>query len=188
MSSAGKDGADGAITTLPPSTGWTAAVSSWASGVAGGASSWASGVGTGVAGWWADRRRASSGSSDEDEDDDDGSAGGRRRTGRRSPSSSSSSKRRRRRHPDDLDVVDADDVIVPIDLTLEAIAEEVKDAWRLKEVRAEDLMRRAVERSEKPWLILLTALSATSAVLLAAVMWKLHLLGGGGVPPTPGGG
>ena len=160
--------------TPPPPNGWMGAVSSWASGVAGGTGAWASGVGSGVAGWWADRRKpaSSDGSSSEDEEDD--RRGGRRR-------SSSSPHRRRRRHPDDADVVDADDVIVPIDLPLEAIAEEVKDAWRLKEVRAEDLMRRAVERSEKPWLILLTALSATSALLLAAVMWKLHLLGGGGV-------
>jgi hypothetical protein len=120
-----------------------------------------------------DRRaaRESSDSSDEDEDDNPRS--------RRS----SSSKKRRKRGPDDPDVVDADDVIVPIDLPLEAIVEEVKDAWRLKEVRAEDLMRRAVERSEKPWLILLTGLSATSAILLAAVLWKLHLRGGGGTPP-----
>lgn len=32
----------------------------------------------------------------------------------------------------------------------------------------------AVEQSERPWLILLTAMSALSAVLLALVFWKLH--------------
>ena len=32
----------------------------------------------------------------------------------------------------------------------------------------------AVEQSERPWLILLTALSALSAVLLALVFWRLH--------------
>ena len=176
VSSAGelKDGGEGTITSLPP-TSWTASVSSWAGGVADGASSWAAGVGSGVAGWWADRRKPGSEASGDSSDDEEDAADRRRRR----------ASKRRRKH-NNPDVVDADDIIVPIDLPLEAIAEEVKDAWRLKEVRAEDLMRRAVERSEKPWLIFLTGLSATSAVLLAAVMWKLHLLGGGGVPP-PGG-
>ncbi len=32
----------------------------------------------------------------------------------------------------------------------------------------------AVERSERPWLMLLTSLSALSALLLALVFWKLH--------------
>ena len=32
----------------------------------------------------------------------------------------------------------------------------------------------AVEQSERPWLILLTSMSALSAVLLALVFWKLH--------------
>jgi hypothetical protein len=32
----------------------------------------------------------------------------------------------------------------------------------------------AVEQSERPWLILLTSMSALSALLLALVFWKLH--------------
>ena len=74
------------------------------------------------------------------------------------------------------------DIIVPADLPLDAIAEEVRGAWKLKEVRAEALVRRAVERSEKPWLILLSVLTASSAVLFLAVLWKLTAgdSGGGG--------
>jgi len=44
---------------------------------------------------------------------------------------------------------------------------------RLKEVHVERLMQQAVARSERPWLILLSALSALSAALLAFVLLKL---------------
>ena len=68
-------------------------------------------------------------------------------------------------------------VVVPADLPLEAIAEEVKNSWKLKEVHAETMLQRAMAKSEKPWLIALTLLSAASALLLAAVFWKLHDMG-----------
>ena len=45
----------------------------------------------------------------------------------------------------------------------------VRNAWLDVGVCAQ-----AVERSERPWLMLLTSLSALSALLLALVFWKLH--------------
>ena len=65
-------------------------------------------------------------------------------------------------------------VTVPEEVHLEAIAEEVQASWRLKEIQVEKLMQKAVARSERPWLILLTTLSAVSAGLLALVIWRLH--------------
>ena len=46
--------------------------------------------------------------------------------------------------------------------------------WRLKEEDAERLVRAAVARSERPWLILLTVLSGISASLLAIVLWQVQ--------------
>ncbi len=97
--------------------------------------------------------------------------------------------------------------MVPPDLPLEAIAEEVKHSWRLKvwcrppscmkqarscfllhlsqshhcpdvvqEVQVEQLLERAVAKSERPWLILLSALTAGSILLLVLVFYKLHLM------------
>lgn len=66
-----------------------------------------------------------------------------------------------------------DELVMPPDLPIEAIAEEVKESWRLKEVHVERLLQQAVARSERPWLILLTTLSALSAALLAFVLLKL---------------
>lgn len=48
--------------------------------------------------------------------------------------------------------------------------------WRLKEEDAERLVRAAVARSERPWLILLTLLSGVSAVLLAIVLSQVQHL------------
>ncbi|EIE26036.1 hypothetical protein COCSUDRAFT_61028 [Coccomyxa subellipsoidea C-169] len=67
-----------------------------------------------------------------------------------------------------------EELMVPNDLPIEMIAEEVKESWRLKEVHVEKLMQKAVEQSERPWLMLLTSLSALSALLLALVFWKLY--------------
>eukprot|EP00891_Asterochloris_glomerata_P002707 jgi/Astpho2/2707/Aster-00893 len=72
------------------------------------------------------------------------------------------------------EVVEA--IVVPPDLPLEAIAEEVKHSWRLKEVQVEQLLERAVAKSERPWLILLSALTAGSILLLVLVFYKLHLM------------
>ena len=78
---------------------------------------------------------------------------------------------RARRGERDEDAVP--ELVMPPDLPIEAIAEEVKESWRLKEVHVERLMQQAVARSERPWLILLSALSALSAALLAFVLLKL---------------
>ncbi|CAL8470275.1 g9817 [Coccomyxa elongata] len=67
-----------------------------------------------------------------------------------------------------------EELMVPNDLPIEMIAEEVKESWRLKEVHVEKLMQKAVEQSERPWLMLLTYMSALSALLLALVFWKLY--------------
>lgn len=42
------------------------------------------------------------------------------------------------------------------------------------ETHSQELVVQAVEQSERPWLILLTGMSALSAVLLALVFWRLH--------------
>lgn len=48
----------------------------------------------------------------------------------------------------------------------------------LKGMKGDDevsvVLAQAVEQSEKPWLMLLTSLSALSAILLALVFWKLY--------------
>ena len=46
--------------------------------------------------------------------------------------------------------------------------------WRLKEEDAERLVRAAVARSERPWLILLTALAGVSAALLGFILWQVQ--------------
>ena len=70
-----------------------------------------------------------------------------------------------------------DDTIQDVDLSkeiqLEAIAEEVQKSWRLKEVRAEAIMQKAVARSERPWLVLLSSLFLATVVLLALVLYQL---------------
>lgn len=70
------------------------------------------------------------------------------------------------------------DVDLSNDLELEAIAEEVQNSWRLKEVRAEALMQKAVARSERPWLIIVASLFSSTVVLLALVLWRLYDLNG----------
>lgn len=76
------------------------------------------------------------------------------------------------------DTVD-DDTIKDVDLSkeiqLEAIAEEVQKSWRLKEVRAEAIMQKAVARSERPWLVLLSSLFLTTVVLLSLVLYQLSI-------------
>ncbi|KAL3130570.1 hypothetical protein ABBQ38_008376 [Trebouxia sp. C0009 RCD-2024] len=67
-----------------------------------------------------------------------------------------------------------DDVVVPPDLPLEAIAEEVQNSWHLKELQVEELMEKAVAQSERPWLVLLTTLSCLSAVLLTLILLRLQ--------------
>ena len=126
------------------------AVKAWAAGVGGAVGGWASGVGGAVGGWWADRTQKPVAPPP-----------------KKPPRSADSP-------------VDDTDINVPAELPLEAIAEEVKNSWKLKEVHAEALVRKAVERSEKPWLILLTVFSASSAVLFLLVLWRLHDAGGGG--------
>lgn len=69
-----------------------------------------------------------------------------------------------------------EDVVVPPDLPIEAIAEEVKDAWRLKEVHVESLMKKAVEKSERPWLMFLGASTIVCIIMLALVFWRLESL------------
>eukprot|EP00884_Botryococcus_braunii_P009665 jgi/Botrbrau1/186/Bobra.0022s0166.1 len=69
-----------------------------------------------------------------------------------------------------------EDVLVPPDLPIEAIAEEVKDAWRLKEVHVESLMKKAVEKSERPWLMFLGASTIVCIIMLALVFWRLESL------------
>lgn len=69
-----------------------------------------------------------------------------------------------------------EDVMVPPDLPIEAIAEEVKDAWRLKEVHVESLMKKAVEKSERPWLMFLGASTIVCIIMLALVFWRLESL------------
>ena len=66
------------------------------------------------------------------------------------------------------------DVKLGDEIELEAIAEEVQNSWRLKEVRAEALMQKAVARSERPWLILVASLFCSTVVLLALVLWRLY--------------
>ncbi|DBA90515.1 TPA: hypothetical protein ACH3X1_003774 [Trebouxia sp. C0004] len=72
------------------------------------------------------------------------------------------------------DVLDDGDVVVPADLPLEAIAEEVQNSWHLKEVQVEQLMEKAVAQSERPWLVLLTTLSSISAILLTLILLRLQ--------------
>ena len=68
------------------------------------------------------------------------------------------------------------DVFVDDNVRLDAIAEEVQNSWRLKEIRAEQLMQKAVARSERPWLILLSGLFTASVVLLVLVLYRLYSL------------
>ena len=143
-------------------------VSGAASGVASGVGGWASGVGGAVAGWWGDRTRGPGGGGSAR------SADSRDEPNPREARAEANRKRALKDRAEGRGPVDDEDIVVPADLPLEAIAEEVKNSWRLKEVHAEKLVRRAVERSEKPWLILLTAFSASSALLLLAVLWKMH--------------
>ena len=49
-----------------------------------------------------------------------------------------------------------------------------EDTWSGCAITEELVALQAVEQSERPWLILLTSMSALSAVLLALVFWKLH--------------
>ncbi|KAK9809249.1 hypothetical protein WJX72_012084 [[Myrmecia] bisecta] len=79
---------------------------------------------------------------------------------------------RRKRTQEEIETVEP--FMVPPDLPLEAIAEEVQQSWKLKEVHVEKLMQKAVEKSERPWLILLTFLSAASALLLILVFYRLN--------------
>ena len=49
-----------------------------------------------------------------------------------------------------------------------------EDVWGGHAITEKLVALQAVEQSERPWLILLTSMSALSAVLLALVFWKLH--------------
>jgi hypothetical protein len=69
-----------------------------------------------------------------------------------------------------------ENVVVPPDLPLDAIAEEVQDAWRLKEVHVESLLKKAVEKSERPWLMFLGTMTIVCVVMLALVFWRLESL------------
>ena len=60
--------------------------------------------------------------------------------------------------------------------SLSSLTVLMQATWRLKEEDAERLVRAAVARSERPWLILLTLLSGASAVLLAVVLWQVQRL------------
>ena len=81
-----------------------------------------------------------------------------------------------------VDSIDEDTIkdVVVDDLQLEAIAEEVQNSWRLKEIRTEAIMQKAVARSERPWLILLSSLFSSTVVLLALVLYRLWNLNNGG--------
>ena len=46
----------------------------------------------------------------------------------------------------------------------------------VQEVQVEQLLERAVAKSERPWLIFLSALTAGSLLLLVLVFFKLHLM------------
>lgn len=67
-------------------------------------------------------------------------------------------------------------VDLPPDLDIEALAEEVQNSWRLKEVHVENLLQRALARRERPWLVLLSILSAASVVMLLVVFYRLEHL------------
>lgn len=131
-----------------------------------------------MAGWWGDRTRGfGNGGNGDEKNGGDGSSSGNNGDKNNNPREARAEADRKRALKDRAEgrgPVDDGDIVVPADLPLEAIAEEVKNSWRLKEVHAEKLVRRAVERSEKPWLILLTVFSASSALLLLAVLWKMH--------------
>jgi putative exporter of polyketide antibiotics len=58
------------------------------------------------------------------------------------------------------------------------------ESWRSKGERAETLWARAVERNDRPWLILCAALLGVAVVLLTAVAWRLDHL----PLPLPGSG
>lgn len=74
--------------------------------------------------------------------------------------------------------VDADTIrkVAVDEVQLEAIAEEVQLSWRLKEIRAEQLMQKAVARSERPWLIFLSSMFTATVVLLMLVLYRLYFL------------
>lgn len=63
---------------------------------------------------------------------------------------------------------------VPKDLPLEDIAKEMQDSWRLKENEVERLLESAVAKSERPWLILLSALATLIVALLVLLGLRLE--------------
>lgn len=74
------------------------------------------------------------------------------------------------------EVVEA--IVIPPDLPLEAIAQEVHQTIQSRQVqeaaRVDMLLHKAMERSERPWLMLLSALSLASVTLLIVVFLRLE--------------
>jgi len=73
-----------------------------------------------------------------------------------------------------------DAIIIPPDLPIEDIAEEVarlkQETWRLKEGHVESLWARTVERNDRKWVILAVFLLTVSVGLLATVAYRLDKL------------
>jgi hypothetical protein len=69
------------------------------------------------------------------------------------------------------------DIIMSPDLPLEEIAAEVQKSWKLRDLHQRELVTRALEgsqrQSERPWLVLLSVMATSSAVLLAIVLYRL---------------
>lgn len=72
------------------------------------------------------------------------------------------------------------DIVLSADLPIEEIAFEVQKSWSLRDAQVEALAQKVADvrqrQSERPWLILLSFLSVSTAVLLAIVLFRLQHL------------
>lgn len=134
----------------------------------------------GVKGWTADRLRrkapqngANSAMTSYDEDDlsafEDSLESGTPSSGRGGKTAA-----RRRRRLDQQAREEAAQYQLPKDLPLEDIAKEMQDSWRLKENEVERLLESAIAKSERPWLVLLSALATLIVILLVLLGLRLE--------------
>ena len=68
------------------------------------------------------------------------------------------------------------DIQVTIDIR---VAQRCSPSWltlSVQEIQVERIMQRAVEKSDRPWLIALSALLIVVAVLLIVVFFRIHSL------------
>ncbi len=72
--------------------------------------------------------------------------------------------------------------------TCREVARLKDESWRSKGERVETLWARAVERNDRPWIILCAALLGVACALLATVAWRLDHVSAREPVPHPGAG